>query len=327
MRRREFVTLLGGAAVGVPLVARAQRGAQTRRIGILMTNEESDPRGQARVAAFRDALQRLGWTEGRNLLIEYRWATDAGRLRTYAAELVAMPLEVIFCGAPAARVLQQATRTMPIVFIGVPDPVAEGLVASLARPGGNLTGFGMADASIAGKRLQLLKEIAPRVTRVAYIHDPVNPNWSDVLRKLETEAASFGVKIFSTAVRSGADIERAIEAFAGDQNGGLWVFGGPTTNFHSELITSLALRYGLPGAYPFRFYAVGGGLVSYNVDQTSSYPGAAAYVDRILKGEKPADLPVMQPTKFELVINAQAARTLGLIVPPTLIALADEVIE
>jgi putative ABC transport system substrate-binding protein len=324
MKRRAFVVGLGSAAA-CAFAARAQQ--PQRRVAILMTNEETDPRGQARVAAFQDALQKLGWTEGGNIRIDYRWATDTERLRTYAAELVAFAPDVIFCGAAAVRPLQQITRTVPIVFVSVPDPVSEGLVASLARPGGNITGFALSDQSTHGKRLRLLKEIAPRVARLAFIYDPVNPNCSEALGVVKAAAASLEVEVSTAAVRNAADIERAIEAFAREPNGGLYVMGGPTNNFHLELIASLALRHGLPGLYPFRSYVVSGGLVSYNIDQKPSYPGAASYVDRILKGAKPADLPVQLGTTFELVINAKTAKALGLTIPATLLATADEVIE
>jgi putative ABC transport system substrate-binding protein len=327
MRRREFITLLGGAAAARPLAARAQKTQEVRRIGILMTNEESDPLGQARVAAFRDGLQKLGWTEGRNIRIDYRWATALERLRVYAAELVALAPDAIFCGASAVRPLQQATRTVPIVFVSVPDPVSEGFVASLARPGGNMTGFALSDQSIHGKRLRFLKEIAPQVMRLAFIYDPVNPNWSEALQVVQAAAVPLGMQVSATAVRSATDIERTIDEFARESNGGLYAFGSPTNNLYNKLIVTLALQHGLPGVYPFRYYVVSGGLISYNVDQAPSYPGAASYVDRILKGEKPGDLPVQQGTKFELAINAKTAQALGLTVPATLLVAADEVIE
>jgi putative ABC transport system substrate-binding protein len=223
--------------------------------------------------------------------------------------------------------LQQVTHSVPIVFVDVPDPVSEGFVASLARPGGNITGFALSDQSIHGKRLRLLKEIAPRVTRLAFIYDPINPNWSEALGVVKTAAASLDVQVSAAAVRNEADTERTIDAFARESNGGLHVFGSPAINLHNELLVSLAMRHGLPGVYPFRYYVVSGGLVSYNVNQTPSYPGAATYVDRILKGEQPADLPVQQGTTFELVINAKTARALGLTIPAALLATADEVIE
>jgi putative tryptophan/tyrosine transport system substrate-binding protein len=328
VRRREFIMLLGGAAAAWPLAARAQQADKVRRIGVLMPWAESDAEAQARIAAFRDGLQKLGWSDGRNVRIEYRWAADADRLRGYAAELVAMTPDVIFAGPLAAMsALHGKTRTIPIVFAQVGDPVGQGFVASLARPGANITGFVSLEYAIGVKWLELLEQIAPRVTRVAVVYDPENPSWAGYLREIEVGAASFGVQLSPFAVRDAAAIERAINAFAGEPHGGLILLPGPVVVAHREIIIALAAKHRLPAVYSFRYYVADGGLASYSVDARDLYRRAAAYIDRILKGEKPAELPVQLPTKYELTINLKTAEALGLDVPVSLLARTDEVIE
>jgi putative tryptophan/tyrosine transport system substrate-binding protein len=324
MKRRDFITLIGGAAATWPLRARAQ---QVRRIGMLLSLPESDLVGQHGVAAFQKALQELGWTDGRNVRIDYRWAVgNADRIR-YAAELVAIAPDVILAISGAnVGALQQVSRTVPIVFVAVIDPVGGGWVASLARPGGNATGFATYEFSMGGKWLELLKEIAPRVTRVAVIRDPSVPAGSGLFAAIQTVAPSFGVELTSVSVSDASEIEHGIAAFAREPNGGLIVPVPSSVALHRELLITLAARHRLPAIYSARYFVASGGLISYAPDSIDSYRRAAGYVDRILKGEKPADLPVQAPTKFELVINAQTARTLGLTVPPSLLARADEVI-
>jgi putative tryptophan/tyrosine transport system substrate-binding protein len=325
MRRRDFITLIGGAAATWPSTARAQ---QMRRIGMLLAFSESDLDGQARVAAFQKGLQELGWTDGRNVRIEYRWAAgDADRIR-YAAELVAIAPDVILATSGATvGALQQASRTVPIVFVTVIDPVGGGWVASLARPGGNATGFATYEFSMGGKWLELLKEIAPRLTRVAVIRDPSVPAGSGLFAAIQTVAPSFGVELTSVGVRDASEIERGIAEFAREPNGGLIVPVPSSVVLHRELLVTLAARHRLPAIYAARFFVTSGGLISYAPDPIDSYRRTAGYVDRILKGEKPADLPVQAPTKYELAINNKTAKALGLDVPPTLLARADEVIE
>ena len=328
MKRREFITLLGGAAAAWPLAARAQQGERMRRIGVLMHLAPDDLEGQSRLAAFLQGLQQLGLTDGRNMRIDTRWgASDADR-RRYAAELVAFAPDVILASTSLAMVaLQHATRTVPIVFVNVADPVGAGFVDSLARPGGNVTGFAMFEYSMSGKWLELLKEIAPRVTRVAVIRDPANPAGIGQFAVIQSVAPSFGVELSPVDVRDVGEIERAVTAFARSPNDGLIVTGSALAAVHRNLIVTLAARHRLPAVYPFRFFVTGGGLISYGPDTIDQYRHAAGYVDRILKGEKPADLPVQAPTKYELVINLKTAKALGLDVPPMLLARADEVIE
>jgi putative ABC transport system substrate-binding protein len=326
--RREFVTLLGGAAAW-PLAAHAQQPERMRRIGVLIPYAADDPEGQARIAAFLQGLQQLGWTEGRNVRIDYRWsAGDADRARRYAAELVALAPDVILAsGASNVGPLLQATRTVPIVFPVIGDPVGAGFVDSLARPGGNATGFMSREYSLSGKWLELLKEIAPSVTRVAVLRnaaDSVGPVQFGVIQAV---APSLRVEVNPINLRDAGEIERAIAAFAGSPNGGLILTGGATSLLHSDLIITLAARHKLPAVYAYRHIVTGGGLIFYGANYYDQYRRAAGYVDRILKGEKPADLPVQAPTKYELVINLKTAKTLGLEVPPTLLARADEVIE
>jgi len=329
MKRREFIALLGGAAAAWPLTARAQQGERMRRIGVLMNLGSDDAEGQARNAAFLQGLQELGWTVGRNVRIEYRWgAGDAELFRRHASELVALAPDVILAsGGAVVPSLLQATRTVPIVFTGTPDPVGAGFVESLARPGGNATGFTPWEYGIGAKWLELLKEIAPGTTRAAVIRDPAIATGVGMWGAIQTAAPSLGVELRPLGVRDAGEIERAITAFAGSPNGGLIVTGSTLASVHRDLITMLAARHRLPAIYFFRYFITGGGLISYGADSIDPYRRAAGYVDRILKGEKPADLPVQAPTKYELVINLKTAKALGLEVPPTLLARADEVIE
>jgi putative tryptophan/tyrosine transport system substrate-binding protein len=328
VRRREFVTFLGGAAAW-PLAARAQPSDRMRRIGVLMNLAADDPEAQARLAAFRKGLQELGWIDGRNVRIDYRWGPgDADRMRTYAAELVALAPDVILAtGSPTVEPLLQATRTVPIVFVALVDPVGAGYVATLARPGGNITGFINFEYGMSGKWLELLKEIAPGMRRVVVLRDPANPAGIGQLAAIQTVAPSFGVELSPVGVRDAAEIERAVTAFAREPNGGLIVPASALAIVHRDLILALTNRHRLPAVYPFRFYVTGGGLLSYGPDLVDQYRRSAAYVDRILKGEKPADLPVQVPVKYELAINLKAAKALGLEIPTTVLARADEVIE
>ena len=327
MKRREFITLLGGAAAAWPLAARAQQAERMQRIGVLMNFAADDAEGQGRVAAFQQALQQLGWTDGRNVQIDYRWAAgDTGRFRRYAEELLALAPDVVLASAtPSVQALQQATRAVPIVFANVGDPVAAGLVDSLARPGGNVTGFTYFEFGFAAKWLELLKEIAPRVTRVAVLRDlTIGPAH---FTAIQAAAPSFRVELSAVGVGDVGEIERTVAAFARSSNAGLVVTPSTSALIHRDLITMLAARHRLPAVYGFRYFVTAGGLISYGPDPMDLFRRAAGYVDRILKGEKPADLPVQAPTKYELVINLKTARTLGLTVPPTLLARADEVIE
>jgi len=328
--RREFITLLGGAAAAWPLAARAQQRERVRRIGVLMSQAADDPEALSRVSAFAQGLQERGWTVGSNLRIDYRWgASDLERFRRYAAELVALAPDVILAtAASTVAAVQQASRTIPIVFAGTIDPVGSGLVANLARPGGNATGFIAYEFSMSGKLLELLKELAPSVTRAVVIRDPLVPAGSGGFASIQTVAPSFGVELTPVGVRDADEIERGIVAFSGGKNNGLIMVGPPSSAMvHRDLIITLAARHRLPAAYPASYFATAGGLFSYGPDFVDQYRRAASYVDRILKGEKPADLPVQAPTKYELVINLKTAKALGLEVPPTLLARADEVIE
>jgi putative ABC transport system substrate-binding protein len=309
IRRRDFITLLGGAAAW-PLAARAQQPGGMRRIGVLMNLAVDDPESQARIIAFVQGLQQLGWAEGRNLRIDIRWgADDPDRSRRYAAELVALAPDV------------------PIVFTTVGDPVGGGFVESLARPGGNATGFMLFEYSISVKWLELLKEIAPYVRRTAVLRDPATASGAGQLGAVQSVAPSFGVELSPVGVRDAGEIERAIAAFAREPNGGLIVTGSALATVHRELIITLAARHKLPAVYYERAFAKSGGLISYGPDRVDPYRRAAGYVDRIVKGEKPADLPVQAPTKYELVINLETAKALGLEIPATLLARVDEVIE
>jgi ABC-type uncharacterized transport system substrate-binding protein len=329
VKRREFITLLGGAAAAWPLAARAQRAARMRRIGVLMAFADNDPDAQANITAFQHALQKLGWTDSGNVHIDYRWgAGDPERIRAYAIELVGLKPDVIL--AVTALVLQplrQETRSIPIVFTQIGDPVGSGLVASLSHPGGNITGFTPAEFSMQGKKLEMLKEMAPQITRVAVLFNPEQIPQAGMLRAVEAVAPSVGVQLTAAAVRDAAEIERAIDQFAREPSGGLIVLPSGLTIVHRGLVIALAARYRLPAIYQYRQFVTDGGLISYGNDLADQYRQAASYVDRILRGEKPGDLPVQQPTKFELVINLKTAKALGLDVPPTLLARADEVIE
>jgi putative ABC transport system substrate-binding protein len=329
VRRRKFITLLGGAAAW-PVAAHAQQAGQVRRIGMLTAaTPADDPDGRARLAAFLQVLQQLGWTDGHNVRIDYRWGLgDANNIRKYAMELAALSPDVILSvGTASMRPLLQATRTVPIVFVSVADPVGAGFVDSLSRPGGNATGFIQFEYSLSGKWLELLKQIAPGVTRAAVFRDPAITSGIGQFAVVQSVAPSVGVEVSPISVRDAGEIERAVAAFARSPNGGLIVTSGAGSVLHRELIIALAARYKLPAVYYRRYFITSGGLISYGFDLVDQYRRAAGYVDRILKGEKPADLPVQAPTRYELVINLKTARALGLDVPPTLLARADEVIE
>ena len=328
MRRREFITLLGGA-VALPLAARAQESERMRRIGVLMPGTADDAEYQARMAAFLQGLQQLGWSDGRNVRIDIRWAAgDANLIRKYAAELIALAPDVILApGSTTVGPLLQATRTVPIVFATILDPVGAGFVDSLARPGGNATGFIAFEYGLSGKWLELLKQIAPSLTRVAILRDPATAAGIGQFAAIQSVAPSFGVELRPIDMREAGEIERAVTAFARSSNGGLIVTAGSGSAIHSNLIITLAARHKLPAVYSDRHFVTGGGLISYGPDRVDQYRQAAGYVDRILKGEKPADMPVQAPTKYELVINLKTAKALGLTVPPTLLASANEVIE
>jgi putative tryptophan/tyrosine transport system substrate-binding protein len=329
MNRRAFITLIGGAATARPLAARAQQADRVRHIGVLMSTAANDPLGQARIAAFLHGLQQLGWTDGRNVRIDTRWGGgNADDIRKYAAELVGIAPDVILAsGGSVAGPLLQATRTVPIVFTSTPDPVGAGFVDSLARPGGNATGFTNLEYGLGAKWLELLKEIAPRVTRAAVLRDPAIPQGTGQWGAIQTAAPSLGIEVSPINVREAGEIERAVTAFARTSNGGLIVSGSGLANVHRELIVTLAARYKLPAVYFERYFVTGGGLISYAADSLDPHRRAAGYVDRILKEEKPADLPVQNPTKYELVINLKTAKALGLEIPSSVLARADEVIE
>jgi putative tryptophan/tyrosine transport system substrate-binding protein len=329
VKRREFITVLVGAAASWPLTARAQQPGQVRRIGVLHTLAADDPVGQARNAAFLQGMGQLGWTDGRNMRTETRWpAGNADRLRRYAEELVALRPDVILAtGSAAVGPLLQATRAVPIVFVLVPDPVSAGFVDSLARPGGNATGFINFEYGIGAKWLEVLKEIAPGVRRVAVVRDPTLAVGAGQVGAIQAAAPSFGIELSPVNVRDAAEIERGVAAFARSSNGGLIVTGSALAVVHRDAIIAAAARHKLPAVYPVRTFVADGGLISYGPDFNDQFRQAAGYVDRILKGEKPADLPVQTPTKYELLINLKTARALGLEVPPTLLARADEVIE
>jgi putative tryptophan/tyrosine transport system substrate-binding protein len=328
MRRRDFIALLAGA-VAWPFAARAQQGEPMRRIGVFMNYAEDDPQSQARIAAFRQGLQELGWTAGRNVHIDYRWGVgDADRNRQNAAELVALAPDVLVAsGSAVTAALQQATRTVPIVFANVFDPVGAGFVTSMARPGGNATGFTPFEYGMSGKWLELLKQIAPGVRRVAVLRNPIVASRSGQLGAIEALAPSFRVELSALAVRDADEIERAITAFARVPNGGLIIVGAPSLAIYRDPIVALAAQHRLPAVYPYRLYVAGGGLISYGPDLVVPFRRAAGYVDRILKGEKPADLPVQAPAKYELAINLKTAKALGLTIPESLQLRADEAIK
>jgi putative tryptophan/tyrosine transport system substrate-binding protein len=327
MRRRQFIAGIGSAAAW-PVAAWAQQGERMRRIGVLLNFAEDDPEVPVRLAAFEQGLQELSWAVGRNIQIDYRFgAGDPDLFRKYAAELVTLVPDVILAeGSVALQPLLQVTRVVPIVFVATIDPVGRGFAASLSRPGGNTTGFSLFEFSLSGKWLGLLKQIAPRVTRVAVIRDPLNPTGMGQFAAIQSVASS-GVELTPVGVRNSDEIERDVTAFARGPNGGLIVTSNTLTALHRDLIITLAARHKLPAVYPFRYFATSGGLISYGPDVSIQFRLAAGYIDRILKGTKPADLPVQAPTKYETAINLKTAKTLGLTIPETLLATADEVIQ
>jgi putative ABC transport system substrate-binding protein len=328
MRRREFITALGGALAAWPLAARAQQPENVRRIGVLSGAARDNPDLQARLAAFQQVLQQLDWTDGRNVRIDYRWgAGSADNTRKYAVELVALAPDVILATGPTVEQVLQATRTVPIVFVVTADPVGSGFVDSLSRPGGNATGFMLLEYSLSAKWLELLKLIAPAVTRAAVLRDPGNTSGVGQFAVIQSVAPSVGIEVSPVNVRDAGEVERAVKAFARSSNVGLIMTASPLTATHRDLVIMLAAQHKLPAVYYNRSFADAGGLISYGPNFIDQYRQAANYVDRILRGEKPADLPVQAPTKYELVINLKTAKALGLVVPPTLLARADEVIE
>ena len=328
MRRREFISLLGGAAVLWPLAANAQSD-RVRRVGYLSTLAQSDLEDQSWIKELVQRLQELGWTNGRNVQVDFRFSdADAARTSMLATELIELrPDVVLAAGALAATALRQQTLSVPIVFVRVVDPVSAGFVTNLARPEGNITGFTNFEFSVGGKWLQLLKECAPGVDRIAVVFDPANPTWAAYLRTIEAAAPSFGVRLIPAGVRDAAEITQRVATFARDPNGALVVLPGPVTIKHRETIIVAAARHRLPTIYPYRFFTVDGGLMSYASDVLDSYRRSASYVDRILRGAKVAELPVQQPIKYELTINVQTAKTLGLALPDSVLARADKVIE
>jgi ABC-type uncharacterized transport system substrate-binding protein len=328
LKRREFITLVGSATAW-PLTARAQQPERVRRIGVLVNLAADDPELQTRITAFVQALQQLGWTDGRNVRIDTRWgAGDPERIRKYAAELVALTSDVILAiGGSVVGPSLQATRTVPIVFTNTTDPVGAGFVESLARPGGNATGFTLFEYGMSAKWLELIKQIAPRMTRTAVLRDPTLIPSISQLAAIQSVAPSLGVELIPIDTRNAVEIERAVAAFAREPNGGLIVVTGTSAIMHRKLIITLAARHRLPAVYPYRYYVTGGGLMSYGPDTIDPLRRAAGYVDRILRGEKPADLPVQAPTRYETVINLTTAKALGLDLPPTVLARANEVIE
>jgi len=328
MRRREFITLIGGAAAW-PLAARAQQPGRARRIGVLMGYAETDPAAQAQVAALRQELQKLGWDDGRNIRIDVRFpAADAGRVRTILQELMGLTPDLLVSNTNlVTAVVQAEVHTIPIVFISVGDPVGSGFISNEARPNGNLTGFANWESSISGKWLELFKEVAPQVERVGFLMHPETPANIEFFEFAKALTPVFKVKPAALGVRNADEIERALTVFAAEGNGGFIVIPHAVTFANRDLIVALATRLRLPGLYPLAFYAKAGGLISYGFDSVNQFQQGAGYVDRILRGAKPADLPVQYPTKFQLVVNLATAKALGLDVPPTLLARADEVIE
>ena len=329
MRRRQFISLLGGAAAAYPLAARAQQSERMRRVGVLMSTTAEDVEGQARIGAFLQGLRQAGWAVPGNLRVDTRWgAGDAERIRKDGAELLSLAPDVILAsGGAVAGSLLQATRTVPIVFTLTPDPVGAGFVESLAHPGGNATGFTSIEYGMSGKWLELMREIAPGVTRVAVLRDPTLPAGIAQFAILQTAAASLGTELSSIGGRDPPEIEGAITEFARASNGGLIVLGSAVTVLHRDLIIALAARHALPAVYPGTYFVTSGGLISYSADSTDPHRRAAGYVDRILRGEKPANLPVQNPVKYELAVNLKTAKALGFKIPDRLLAIADEVIE
>jgi putative tryptophan/tyrosine transport system substrate-binding protein len=329
MRRREFITLLGGAAAAWPLAARAQQGERMRRIGVLMGFATTDPEAQAYQRAFSQRLRELGWTDGTTARFDYRWASgDRERFKAYASELVALKPDVILANTtPAVAALRQETTTIPIVFVQIADPVSQGFVSNLARPGGNMTGFDFVDFSVGGKWLELLKEAAPAVTRVAVMYNPQTFSPAGYLPSLRSAATTLRVEVTEAPVRDDGEIERVITAMSERPGGGLTVMAEVFMAAHRAPIIALAARHRLPVMYPRRIYVMDGGLMGYGTDVGELFKRAAGYVDRILKGADPGELPVQRPTKFELALNLKTAKTLGIEFPPKVLALADEVIE
>ena len=328
MRRREFIGLLGGATAW-PLALRAQQAERLRRIGAIIDTAADHPEARARVQTFLQTLRQSGWSENQNVTIDYRWGTGSVDLaRRYATELLAlMPDVIVAAGSPAVAALQQTTATVPVVFVNVADPVGAGFVANLARPGGNTTGFTVFEYGLSAKWLELLKEIAPRVARAAVFRDAASPPGLGQWGAVQAIAPSLGIELSPIGVREVGEMERALKAFVRGSNDGLIVTASPLTGLHHALIIALASSYRLPAVYPYRYFVASGGLLSYGPDMIDPWRRAAGYVDRILKGEKPSDLPVQAPTKYELVINMKTAKALGLAVPPGLLARADEVID
>jgi putative tryptophan/tyrosine transport system substrate-binding protein len=328
MKRREFITLVGGVAAAWPLAVSAQQPGGMRRIGVLVSSERDDRENQAQLEAFRQALRELGWREGDNVRIDIRSGEgDADRISASVAELIGMSPDVLLGSGGPVTELRKGTRTIPIVFVQVPDPVELGLVVSLAQPGGNVTGFTHFELAMGGKWLELLKEISPRVRRVALLENPEHPAWPGFLRTIKAAAPSFGVEAIPAGIHDAGEIVGAIEAFAREADGGLIVLPSPQTTMYRNLIVALAARHRLPAIYPFRYFVVEGGLISYGVDNLDLWRRSASYVNRILRGEKPADLPVQAPTKYELAINLKTAKALDLTVPLVMQMTADEVIE
>jgi putative ABC transport system substrate-binding protein len=332
IQRREFITLLGGAAAAAwPLAARAQQGERIRRIGVLMGYAENDREGQAFLAAFREELKNLGWAEGRNIQIDARWAApnDTELRLQFSKELVALhPDLVVSHGTPSTATLLKQTRTLPIIFVNVSDPIGSGFVASFSSPGGNVTGFVTMEPTMAGKWVELLKEIAPRVTKSALLFNPTTAPYAEFfLDPFKAAAASFAVEAIAARVRDAAELETTVAALTREPNGSLIVMPDTFMSTHRAKITALAAQYRLPAVYPFRFYAANGGLLSYGGDSVDIFRRAAAYADRILRGQKPSELPVQAPVKFELVINHKTVTSMGLTIPTSLLVAATEVIE
>ena len=329
MKRRAFITLLGGTAAAWPLAARAQQGERNRRVAVFTALAPDDPENQSRIAAFQQEMQRLGWTEGQNLRITYHSVgSDAEHVRKEAAELVTLAPDVILANGGTTMVpLHQLNRSVAVVFVNVPDPVGAGFVASLARPGSNATGFTVYEYGISGKWLELLKQVAPGVARVAVLRDPANPSGMGQWGVIQAVSPSFGVELRPVDNRNADEIERGITTFAQEPNGGMIVVANAFSVVHRDLIIRLAARHRLPAVYPYRFFCIGGGLIAYGVDDIDQYRRAAGYVDRVLRGARPADLPVQGSSKYQLTVNLAAAKALGLEIPPTLLARADGVIE
>jgi putative tryptophan/tyrosine transport system substrate-binding protein len=329
LRRRELIALLGGAAVAWPVAARAQQPDRMRRIGVLMGLAKDDPETKARLAGFRQGLEKRGWSEGRNVRIDYRFAPAGAQVQVLAKELIALQPDVILANStPVVAALQRESRTIPIVFAAIADPIGSGFVASLARPGGNITGVMQYEASVTGKWLAMLKEIAPNLVRAAFVLNPKTATYySYYLRAAEAVAPSLAIDLVLSHVENAADIEREIESFASAPNGGLIVLPDTTAAVHRNVIIALAARHRLPAVYYSRVFVAAGGLMSYGIDFVEHVRQAAPYVDRILRGDKPADLPVQAATKFETALNLKTANALGLTVPPGLLVAADEVIE